>query len=133
MARREERDPYTPPPMHHDRSGAVVRIAIVAVLLAGAVWGYTAFQGREQTALVPEVTEEQQMADAAGYAATPNPMPEALAPETAPADPTPEPTRRAAPAPADPPATAEPAPPPSTTSTPTTPAPVPPVDVPPAG
>jgi hypothetical protein len=130
MPKAQNNDPYAPPPMHHDHSGALVRIAIVAALLGAAAWGYTSFADREQTALVPEFAEEQQMADA-GSSTAPNTLPEATSeslPGAAPA-PAPAPTRRIAPA--EQPA-AEPVPPPSTATTPTSPAPIPPVDAPPA-
>lgn len=120
-------DPYAPPPMHHDRSGAVVRVAILAALLGAAGLGYTWYLGQERTALVPEVTEEQQMAAAEPAPVTePGPAAQA-APEPVPVTP---PTRRAAraqrpePAPASEPEL-EPAPPPAT------PTPIPPVDAPP--
>lgn len=136
MARKQERDPYAPPPMHHDRSGAVVRLAIIALLLGGAIWGYTMYTSQPQTPLVAETAQLQQMADA-GAAAAPETLPAATSespPEPAPAQaaPTPRP-RRAAPAPATEPVEAEPVPPPSTTSAPATPTPIPPVDVPPVG
>jgi hypothetical protein len=128
MPRRQNQDPYAPPPMHHDRSGAVVRFAIIAALLGAAAWGYMTFAGQEQTALAPEPLQEEQMADAAGYA----PAPETFA-ETQPA---PQPpaarapvVRRTQPAPAP----VEPAPPPPVAAEPTTPAPIPPVDMPPSG
>jgi cytoskeletal protein RodZ len=129
MPKAQNQDPYAPPPMHHDRSGALVRIVIVAALLGVAVWGYASFTGREQTALVPEIAEQQQMADASSSAA-PDTLPEATSeslPEAAPAPSAP--ARRTAPAAQQP---AESVPPPSTATTPTSPAPIPPVDVPPA-
>lgn len=127
---RKERDPYAPPPMHHDHSGAVLRVAVIALLLGGAVWGYTIYADQPQRSLVAETAPEQQMAEAG--AAAPQTLPEATSeslPQAAPAAPAPQPRRttRAAEPPADP------VPPPSTSSAPTTPAPVPPVDVPPAG
>ncbi len=68
-------DPYATPPVKHDRTGAVVRIAIVAALLGAAAWGYVSFTGQEQAALVPEPAQEQ-MADA-GYEVSPSTLPEA--------------------------------------------------------
>lgn len=134
MARKQDRDPYAPPPMHHDRSGAVLRIAILALLLGGAIWGYTIFANQPQTPLVAETAQEQHMADA-GATTAPETIPEATSQSLAPASPAPatpaHQPRRAAPAPVDP--APEPAPPPSTSSAPTTPAPIPPVEVPPAG
>jgi hypothetical protein len=120
--------------MHHDRSGAVLRVAILALLLGGAVWGYTMFANQPQTPLVAETAQEQQMADA-GFAAAPETIPEATSeslPQAAPAAPAPQPRNTTrAPAAESP---AEPVPPPSTSSAPpTTPTPIPPVDVPPAG
>jgi hypothetical protein len=137
MPRKTERDPYAPPPMHHDRSGAVLRIAIMAALLGAAAWGYMSFSNQPQTALVPEVAEEQQMAES-GYTTSPSALPPAspAAETTAPAA-EPPPAPRSTPrrtAPAEP--ASEPVPPPSTSTTPVapaTPTPIPPVDVPPAG
>ena len=65
-------DPYAAPPMHHDRSGGVVRVALLAVMLGAAGLGYAWFSGQETTPLVP-VAEEQQMADA-GYDVAPSPV-----------------------------------------------------------
>jgi hypothetical protein len=116
--------------MHHDRSGAIVRFGIIAALLGAAAWGYMSFADQQQTALAPAPIEEQQVADASGYA---NSAPSALPAESEATQPTPAPApapRRTAPAPAP----AEAVPPPSTTSTPpTTPAPIPPLDTPPSG
>jgi hypothetical protein len=118
-------DPYAPPPMKRDSSGAVVRIGVIGLLLAGAVWGYTTFSANQQTAFIAPPAEEQQFAEAAP-AVAPAFTPPA---ETAPTPPEPAPAaapaaRRAAPA-AAPPApvtTPEPAaspPAPITTSEPT--------------
>ncbi|MGQ0531645.1 MAG: hypothetical protein ACT4OF_03010 [Caulobacteraceae bacterium] len=128
---KRQQDPYAPPPMHHDRSGVVLRVAIMAALLGAAAWGYMTFGDQQQTAQAPDTMQDQQMADASNYASSPStlPPPEAAPQPTAPAaTPAPAPRRTA---PASPPA--ESVPPPSTTSTPSaTPAPIPPVDVPPA-
>ena len=124
-------DPYAPPPMHHDRSGGVLRVALLAVMLGAAGLGYAWFSGQETTPLVP-VAEEQQMADA-GYAVAPPVNPEA-APEVAQPTPAPAPAQRRAartertPAPAPEP---EPTPPAAAAPVPTTPTPLPPSDVPP--
>lgn len=118
--------------MHHDRSGGVVRVALLAVMLGAAGLGYAWFSGRETTPLVP-VAEEQQLADA-GYDIAP-PAPLAATPEAAAPTPAPAPTRRRAaperaPAPAPEP---EPTPPAAVTPVPTAPTPLPPMDTPPAG
>lgn len=135
-------DPYAPPPMHHDKSGRFVRVAILGGLLGVVALGYTWMASQPQTAsLVPEeVVQEQQMADA-GYQVSDNTLPtgtaESLPPTPAPAA-TPAPQRRSAPverAPAPEPTPApEPeavAPPPA--AIPTAPTPIPPVDLPPSG
>jgi hypothetical protein len=109
-----ERDPYTPPPMHHDRSGPVLRVALLAGMLALAGMGYAWMQSQPQTALVPEIAEEQQVADA-GYQVEPE-IPVA-APEPTSVAPAPQ-TRRSAPAqraPAPAPVEASPEPAPSGT------------------
>ncbi|MGD9966921.1 MAG: hypothetical protein AB7T59_10395 [Hyphomonadaceae bacterium] len=137
MPHRRNDDPYAPPPMHHDRSGPVLRVAVIAALLGAAAWGYMTFAPRqgEQTALAPEAAPEQQLADA-GYTSAPETLPPAVAQPAppAPAAVTARP-RRAAPA-APPPEPAEPAPSASTppaSMPPTTPTPIPPVDLPPSG
>lgn len=116
-------DPYAPPPRHRDRSGALLRVVIVAALLGVAVWGYTSLQGNEQVASLAPV-EEQQLADSSfdqGYTVAPETAaPVAAAPEATPtrappATPAPR-QQRAAPAPAP---STEPVPPPSTTLEPT--------------
>ncbi len=131
-------DPYAPPPMHHDKSGRVVRVALLGGLFGAAALGYAWMSGQEQTAsLIPEETPQaQQMADA-GYEASENTLPEAM-PEALPSAPapaaTPAPRRRAAPverapapAPSPEPEMVAPAP------VPAAPTPLPPMDVPPPG
>ena len=112
---RKERDPYAPPPMYHDRSGALVRIVIVGALVALAGFGYMTY-GRNRTPEVAQlepaqpqaVAPTQQLADASGTAdLPPTPMPQAQTTQRAPAAAAP---RRSAPRP--PPA--EPVPPPVT-------------------
>jgi hypothetical protein len=66
-------DPYSPPPRHRDRSGAVVRLVIVAGLLAVAVWGYTEYTQNAGPGLLP--AQEEQVADA-GYEVMPEPIPQ---------------------------------------------------------
>lgn len=100
-------DRYTPPPRHRERSGALVRFAIVGLLLAGAVWGYATYSGGP--GLVPDAPEEQVFADSSLDVATPPATeevdePAAAAPEA--------PAERSAPQSTAP---AEPPPPPSTT------------------
>ncbi len=130
----KDTDPYTPPPMHHDRSGAVVRVTLLAAMLGVAGLGYAWMSSQPHTALVPEVVEEQQIADA-GYQVAPE-MPLA-APESTSVTPTPAPAaqaRRTAPVERVPTATPEPqeaAPAPAPIPAPLTP--LPPTDMPPSG
>jgi hypothetical protein len=72
--RRDTHDPYAPPPPHKERSGAIVRFAIVAALLGAAAWGYMEYYHQPQSALV-EPANEQTVADS-GYRMT-TPPPEA--------------------------------------------------------
>lgn len=131
----KDRDPYTPPPMHHDRSGPVLRVAILSGLLGAAGMGYVWMQGQPETALVPEVVQEQQMADA-GYRVAPSAIPEAtseaLPPTPAPAA-TPAPQRRSAPVQREPEPVIEPEPTPAPAPVQSTPTPLPPADLPPVG
>lgn len=60
--RREEHDPYSPPPRHKERSGGVVRLAVIAALLGAAAWGYMEYSQQPQTALVQPAAEEQDFA-----------------------------------------------------------------------
>jgi hypothetical protein len=63
--------------MHKDRSGAVVRIALVAALLGAAAWGYMSFvDGAQQTAQAPEMDQGQMLAEGSGYETSPNTFPE---------------------------------------------------------
>jgi len=85
--------------MHRDRSGPVLRLAILAALLAGGAWAYFTFAGDETASLVPEQTEgASTFADAGALPpelTTPAPAPEA-APETQP-EPEPAPVEEAPP------------------------------------
>ena len=132
----EQNDPYAPPPMHHDKSGSVLRGVILAGMLGAAALGYVWYSGQERTALVPEIAEEQQMADA-GYTVQPQVLPETTATETAPTSApaaAPATQRRSAPVerapePTPVPEAVTPAPQPI----PATPTPLPPTDMPPVG
>ena len=66
----KDRDPYAPPPMHHDRSGAVLRVTLLAAVLGAAGLGYAWMSSQPRTALVQEAAQEQQVADA-GYRMSP--------------------------------------------------------------
>jgi hypothetical protein len=68
--RREDRDPYAAPPRHKERSGAVVRLAVIAALLGAAAWGYMEYAQQPQSALV-EPAEEQDVAENQAYVAQP--------------------------------------------------------------
>ena len=131
--RTDTTDPYAPPPMYHDKSGRLVRVGLMALLLAGLGVGYFAWSATtpQQTAAVAPVEQQQQLADS-GYHAQPEQIPQAqpVAPTPPPAAaPAPE-RRRAATASR---ARSEPAPEDSTppvSSVPTTPAPIPPMTTP---
>jgi hypothetical protein len=100
--------------MHHDRSGVLVRIVIVAALLGVALWGYTNFSQQNHTtaSLVP--AQEETLADA-GTTAMPEPATQPAPTTAAPVAPavTPAPSARRSSTPA--PAPAQNVPPPSTT------------------
>ena len=102
MRRDQTRDPYAPPPPHKERSGAIVRFAIVAALLGAAAWGYMEYAQQPQTALV-EPANEQRVADSSydqGYRTT-SPADAAAPTSTAPQSTTPvEPAQKAAEPPA---------------------------------
>jgi hypothetical protein len=78
---REPSDPYAPPPRHKERSGAVVRFAIIAALLGAAAWGYMEYAQQPQTALV-EPAQEQTLADTSYDTAQPAQPANAPAPTT---------------------------------------------------
>ena len=48
---RRDTDPYAAPPRHKERSGGVVRFAVIAALLGAAAWGYMEYAQQPQTAL----------------------------------------------------------------------------------
>jgi hypothetical protein len=133
MARKrtDTADPYAPPPMYHDRSGAVLRVGLMAVLLAAIGIGYFAWSASTppQTATAP-LAQQQQLADA-GYRAQPEQIPQAqpAAPTPQTASPAPAPQRRAAPTRSSRSESAEPveSTPPPVSNVPTTPAPIPPL------
>lgn len=131
MPKQTETDPYAPPPMHHDRSGPVLRVALLAGMLGVAGLGYAWFSNQEVTPLVP-AAEEQQVADA-GYSVTPEAVPESLPPEPAVTTPAPAPRRAPAARVAEPTPEPEPTPAPAVTPVPTAPTPLPPMDTPPVG
>lgn len=56
-------DPYAPPPRHKERSGGIVRLAVLAALLGAAAWGYMEYSQQPQTALVEPAPESQQVAE----------------------------------------------------------------------
>jgi hypothetical protein len=88
----QQQDPYAPPPRHRERSGALVRFAIIAALMGAAAWGYMEYSQQPQTALVDPAAQEQSLADTT-YDATPTAGPNMVedAPQsTTPAE-TPEP------------------------------------------
>jgi len=82
-------DPYAPPPRHRDGSGAVVRFAVIAALLAGAWWGYNEYWGQDtRTAAVDFGVEEQTLANSDYEEAFETSEPAAESPEaTTPAEP----------------------------------------------
>lgn len=127
MSAPEIKDPYAPPPRHKDKSGAVVRAALLVAMLGGAAWGYMSFANAPQTAsLIP--AEEQTFAEARApdgsyQATTPEKMEPTAPAASAPATSSAPASRAATPTPA-----AEPVPPPATTSEPT--APLPPIESP---
>lgn len=89
----ENTDPYAPPPMYHDRSGGVVRVALLGGLLGAAALGFAWMSSQETAPLVPEVAQEQQVADA-GYQVSQNTLPESIAEPTPPAPVAPQTSRR---------------------------------------
>lgn len=143
MAKKPE-DPYAPPPMYHERSGALVRVAIIAALLAVGAWGYFAFgRGPVQPLGQPETAQTQdtgqQLADA-GNTAPPEAIPQATPappPAAAPIRTQPAPVRHSAPRHESAPVDTTPAPtmsPPPVTPAPAAPAvptPIPPDATPP--
>jgi len=86
--------------MYHDKSGRLVRVGLMALLLAGLGVGYFAWSATapQQTAALAPAEQQQQLADA-GYRAQPEQIPQAqpVAPTPPETSPAPE-RRRAAPA-----------------------------------
>lgn len=78
---RDTQDSYAPPPRHKERSGAVVRLAVLAALIGAAAWGYMEYSQQPQTALVEPAAEEQTLADRS-YDAAPSIQPAAPSGET---------------------------------------------------
>jgi hypothetical protein len=123
-------DPYAPPPMYHDKSGRVLRVGMLAALLAAIGVGYFAWSAStpQQTAVVTPPAQERQLADN-GYRALPEQIPQAqpVAPTPPIASPAPAIERRAT---RVRPSRSESAPeesaPPPVSDVPSTPAPVPP-------
>ena len=135
MANQGEIDPYAAPRAPKERSGPVLRVGIMAVLLAGAAAGWSYMQAQPhneigaQSAQQEEMTLEQpvQVADAGAAAvpeATPAPAPEAAAPARSTRREAPAPRSEPAPAVQPAPAPVEAIPAPATTVEPIAPAPV---------
>ena len=98
--RNDPKDPYAPPPMYHDRSGRVVRLGLLAVLLAALGVGYFAWSAgnTQQSAALAPPAQQQQLADASGYyRAQPERMPQAQPVAPTPQATAPAPTRRSTP------------------------------------
>ena len=134
MARKrsDTTDPYAPPPMYHDRSGRLVRVGLMALLLAGLGVGYFAWSATTpQQAAVAPVEQQQQLADA-GYSTQPEQIPQAQPVAPTPPQIVPAPERRAAPVTRR--SRSEPEPeqstPPPVSNVPTTPALIPPTTTP---
>jgi len=103
-------DRYAPPPRYKNKSGGVLRVAILAGILGVAAAGYVLYSDRiEEAKNTPMVQEERDLAynDSAQPADSMNPAPAETAPAAAPEAPAPA----AAPAP-------EPLPAPTTTTEP---------------
>ena len=80
MARKSQaNDPYAPPPMYHDKSGRIVRIGLLAVLIAALGIGYFVWSesSPQQTAAFTPPAQQQQLADNGGYRAVPEQIPQA--------------------------------------------------------
>lgn len=108
------KDPYAPPPRYRDHTGALVRVVILAALLAVAVWGYTTFADQDQ--VVAQGPQEQQMAQSS-YAPPPSmpTQPEPAAPGATPSQqpaPVQEPGQQTGAPEAQPPTSSPPATPP---------------------
>lgn len=127
--RTDSADPYAPPPRYRDRSGRLVRVGLMALLLAGLGVGYFAWSATtpQQAALAPQ-EQQQQLADA-GYRAQPEQIPQAQPVSPTPSAATPAPDRRRQ-APSGRSSRSAPEPqesaPPPVSDVPTTPAPIPP-------
>jgi hypothetical protein len=125
--RRDTTDPYAPPPMYHDRSGAVVRVGLIALLAAAVGAGYFAWSATSpasRTATVAPIQEQRQLADA-GYRAQPEQIPQVQPVAPAPPQAAPE-RRRTAPRRSRSEVPPEESAPPPVSDVPTTPAPIPP-------
>jgi len=84
----QSRDPYAPPPRHRDKSGAIVRVGLLAVLLGAVAWGYMEFnEGPGLVAQAP-IEETQNLADSSLDAPAPSTEP-LSAPTSPPVEPAP--------------------------------------------
>ena len=94
----QELDPYAPPPRYKMKSGGMVRVALLAVMLGLGAWGVMEFNNSDAPPLVAEEQTEQVAENRAdgGYNVTPTPdaattAAPAAAPQAAPAAPASEP------------------------------------------
>lgn len=66
-----QNDPYTPPPRHKEKGGAVVRAVMVAALLGGAALAYSHYSSRLPAADVQIAELEPNLRQDGSYEALP--------------------------------------------------------------
>ncbi|MBI3438139.1 MAG: hypothetical protein HY054_05715 [Proteobacteria bacterium] len=127
-------DPYAPPPMYQDKSGRVVRIVLMALLLGALGVAHFAWSGSTFQQHAAPMQQQQQLADAgARPRAEQIPQTQPLAPAAPQAAPaptharTPQPARSTSPAEQPAPSAAPTSQSPSAVPTPQSPDPTPPV------
>jgi len=79
------RDPYAPPPRHRDRSGAILRVGLLAVLLGAAAWGFMAYDDGPSLVAEAPIEQTQRLADSSLDAPLPESEPLVVPPSVEPA------------------------------------------------
>lgn len=81
----QSNDPYAPPPRYKEKSGGIVRYAILAALLGGGAFAYMQFANSQENASLDAAPQVQVMAETSDLV-EPIPAPQTLPPVDMPSE-----------------------------------------------